>query len=101
MDQMDLSLFWPLHRNWSVIGRWYYSIPDSRILESLAGLEYNSCCWAFTILTRDYTTGVTATGANTSNRSLMFQLELKGLMSVGQSISTMLERGILGYQGAR
>lgn len=101
MDQMDVSFFWPLHRNWSVIGRWYYSIPDKRVLESLAGLEYNSCCWAFTILTRDYTTGVTAAGVNTSNRSLMFQLELKGLMSVGQSISTMLERGILGYQAAR
>ncbi len=100
-DQMDLSLFWPLHNNWSVIGRWFYSIQNNRVLESLAGLEYNSCCWAFTILTRDYTTGITATGANTSNRSVMFQLELKGLASVGQSIRTVLERGILGYQGTR
>ncbi|MFZ5594583.1 MAG: LPS-assembly protein LptD [Pseudomonadota bacterium] len=96
LEQMDISFFWPLHRNWNAIGRWYYSMPDNRVLESLAGLEYNSCCWAFTILTRSYTTG-----AATTTRALMMQLELKGLMSVGQSIRTVLERGILGYQGGR
>lgn len=96
LEQMDISFFWPLHRNWNVIGRWYYSMPDNRVLESLAGLEYNSCCWAFTLLTRSYTTGTA-----TANRALMMQLELKGLMSVGQSIRTVLERGILGYQGGR
>ena len=92
-DQIDISTFFPVHRRWNLIGRWYYSIPDNRILESLAGLEYNSCCWAFTIVSRG---NLTQTGE--MNRSLMMQLELKGLMSVGSSVRTVLERGILGYQ---
>ena len=95
-DQIDISTFFPLHRQWNFIGRWYYSIPDNRILESLAGLEYNSCCWAFTIVNRRYTTT-----AGEMNGSLMMQLELKGLMSVGTSVRTVLERGILGYQNER
>ena len=95
-DQIDMSTFFPLHRQWNFIGRWYYSIPDNRILESLAGLEYNSCCWAFTIVNRS-----NLTQAGEMSRSLLMQLELKGLMSVGQSVRTVLERGILGYQDER
>ena len=95
-DQIDISTFLPLHRQWNFIGRWYYSLPDNRILESLAGLEYNSCCWAFTIVNRR---NLTSTGEMSS--SLLMQLELKGLMSVGQSVRTVLERGILGYQNER
>ncbi len=95
-DQIDISTFFPLHRQWNFIGRWYYSIPDNRILESLAGLEYQSCCWAFTIVNRRYTTT-----AGEMNGSFMMQLELKGLMSVGSSVKTVLERGILGYQNER
>lgn len=92
-DQVDISAFFPLHRQWNFIGRWYYSLPDNRILESLAGLEYNSCCWAFTIVNRR---NLDSSGEMSS--SLLMQLELKGLMSVGQSVRTVLERGILGYQ---
>ncbi len=95
-DQIDISTFFPLHRQWNFIGRWYYSLPDNRILESLAGLEYNSCCWAFTIVNRR---NLTSTGDMSS--SLLMQLELKGLMSVGPSVRTVLERGILGYQNER
>ena len=95
-DQFDISTFFPLHRRWNLIGRWYYSIPDNRILESLSGLEYNSCCWAFTIVSRS---NLTTTGE--MSRSLLMQLELKGLMSVGQSVRAVLERGILGYQDGR
>lgn len=95
-DQIDISTFFPLHRQWNFIGRWYYSLPDNRILESLAGLEYNSCCWAFTIVNRR-----NLTSAGEMSGSLLMQLELKGLMSVGQSVRAVLERGILGYQNER
>ena len=95
-DQVDISAFFPLHRQWNFIGRWFYSLSDNRILESLAGLEYNSCCWALTIVNRR---NLTSTGQ--INSSLLMQLELKGLMSVGSRVRTVLERGILGYQKER
>ena len=36
--------------NWSVIGRWNYSIVDEKTLEGVIGVEYNGGCWAFRIV---------------------------------------------------
>lgn len=93
LEQTDLSLLWPLHRRWRAVGRWNYSMLDQRTLESLAGLEYESCCWRLSMVGRSYIND--PTGA--SNRSLFVELELKGLTSVGNRVEGLLENGILGY----
>ncbi len=93
IKQTDLSFSWPLTRNVSMVGRWNYSIKDHVTLESFAGLQYETCCWAFQAVTRHF---VTSTGETDS--ALFFQLELKGLGSVGRRLDDFLERGILGYQ---
>ncbi len=94
LDQTDLSILWPLHQRWQFIGRWNYSHRDERILETLAGLQYDSCCWAFRVTTRRYVN----TSSGDSNQALYLQLELKGLANIGNSVEDVLERGILGYR---
>ncbi len=94
LDQTDLSMLWPLQRQWQLIGRWNYSHRDERVLETLAGLQYDSCCWAFRATTRRYVN----TTSGDSNRALYLQLELKGLANIGNSVEDLLERGILGYR---
>lgn len=93
LKQTDVSVLWPLGSRWHVIGRHYYSIRDRRNLETLAGLEYQSCCWRFRVVNRRYVND----DAGETNDSLYVQLELKGLTSVGDGLENVLEHGILGY----
>ncbi len=93
LEQTDASLLWPLNPNWSVVGRWNYSIEDRRTLDAFAGFEYGSCCWALRLVARHYVNDLD----EESNNALYLQLELKGLTRVGNSISNLLEHGILGY----
>ncbi len=93
LEQSDVALAWPLGQNWRFVGRWNYSMRDSQTLDRLLGLEYERCCWGLSIASRRYIT--TRTGE--SDTTLLFQLELKGLSSVGRRTDSFLEHGILGY----
>ncbi len=92
-SQLDTSLLWPLTPSWQVLGRWYYDLDDSSNLETMAGIEYDSCCWGIRLIAREYITP----NSNETNRSIMFQFVLKGLGRVGNDIESVLEDGILGY----
>lgn len=92
-NQIDLSFLWPLSPSWHAIGRWYYDIGDSQKLETLVGVEYDSCCWGIRLVTRDYIDS----DSKANNRVYMAQIVLKGLATFGSKIETVLEDGILGY----
>jgi len=83
LEQTDISAVWPLSRNQqrhlNAVARWNYSLSDSRTLESLAGIEYDTCCWRARITTRRFINNT----AGDSNTALFLQLELKGLTSFG------------------
>jgi len=93
LTQTDLSFLWLLNPRWQLLGRWNYSQRDHRTLESLAGVQYESCCWVFRVTTRRYVSDV----AGNSNHSIYFQLELKGLGNIGQSLDAVLKNEIPGY----
>ena len=94
LEQSDVSLLWPIHRQWHLVGRWNYSHLQHQPLEGLAGLEYQSCCWALRLASRRYLSEI----AGEYQDALYLQLELKGLASIGRPIEKILEDGILGYQ---
>ncbi|CAB1276210.1 LPS-assembly protein LptD [Candidatus Nitrosacidococcus tergens] len=93
LEQMDFSGVLPIGKRWNLIGRWYHDIQNARTLEVLGGFEYDSCCWTIRVLGRNYVTNF----QGDMNKSIMVQMELKGLGSVGQKIDTLLERSIAGY----
>ena len=97
IEQADVSFAWPINERWSAVGRWNWSIEDRQDLETFLGVEYQSCCWAIRVVSREYI----ANRAGDSNRSLYLQLELKGLANVGRGTEQLLERGILGYSSSR
>ncbi len=92
--QVDISFFWQVSNAWSAVGRWNYSQYDSRLLESLAGIEYSSCCWAVRLLSQRF---LVDSAKEEYDESVSLQLELKGLSAIGHDIREILERGILGY----
>lgn len=93
LEQSDIAVAWPIGDRWRFIGRWNYSMRDSQTLDRLLGLEYERCCWGLRFASRRFIT--TRTGE--SDTTLLLQLELKGLSSVGRRTDEFLDHGILGY----
>ena len=65
---------------------------DHKVLEAVAGLEYNGGCWAVRILGQRV-----ATTAGSATSSIFFQLELNGLGRLGTNPLEVLQRNIPGY----
>ena len=93
LEQVDASFLYPINERWSIVGRQYYSLRDSKTLESLAGVQWDSCCVAVRVVARRYVQNRAGDLGNT----LMFEIELKGLGSAGQDTQRALRRAILGY----
>jgi LPS-assembly protein len=92
-EQTDFSFLYPINDSWSVVGRYYYSIFDHKPLETIAGVQWDSCCIAVRFVGRRY---VHNREGDLSN-GLMLEIELKGLGSAGQDTRKTLRRAILGY----
>lgn len=93
-EQLDFSLLWPIADRWRVAGRWNYSLDGNTSIESMLGIEYEDCCWAFRFAARRY---ISDDGLD-HNNNYYLQLVLKGLAPLGENIGGLLETGILGYQ---
>ena len=92
LEQLDISGQWPLGRGWYGIGRYNYSVRESKPIEAIAGLEYDAGCWqARTVIQR------VETATAQANYGLFFQLELGGLASIGANPLNLLRRDIPGY----
>ena len=92
LEQIDVSGQWPLSRGWYGVGRYNYSVRESKPIEAVAGLEYDAGCWqARTVIQR------VETATAQANYGLFFQLELGGLASIGANPLNLLRRDIPGY----
>lgn len=92
LEQSDVAFIWPVATRWNLVGRWLHSLKDDITLETLKGLEYESCCWTARIVQRKYR--VDSQDDNV-NDSIWLQLELKGLTSIGKPVKELLEHDIL------
>nr|VFK20355.1 MAG: LPS-assembly protein [Candidatus Kentron sp. LPFa]VFK35098.1 MAG: LPS-assembly protein [Candidatus Kentron sp. LPFa] len=93
-EQANTSFRWALGKNWGAIGRWTYGIPESRTVETVAGLEYDSCCWGARALVQRYL----RSADGEFNNAFFIQFELKGLAGIGRKTGRFLTRSIPGYQ---
>lgn len=92
-NQVNVSFLWPITPRWQSASRVDYSLRERRILDAFVGLQYNSCCWAARVLARRYINTVTGT----YNNGIYFELVLKGLGGLGNSIGTYIQRNIPAY----
>lgn len=93
-EQLDFSVLWPIGDQWRIAGRWNFSLDADTSIDTLVGLEYNSCCWAFRFAARRF---ISEDGLD-HNKTLLLQLVLKGLAPLGQNYGKLLEFSILGYE---
>ena len=93
IKQVDLAGQWPVRPGWYAIGRFNYSFLDRRLLEGIAGLEYNAGCWVFRAAFQRL-----QAAAQTTSSGIFFMLEFNGVGSLGSDeILTMLRRSVPGY----
>lgn len=92
LDQIDVSAQWPLFGGWNAVGRYNYSLKESRVIETIGGIEYDAGCWISRFVVQRL-----ATIADKPTSALFFQLELKDFSRIGSNPLDLLKRNIPGY----
>ena len=93
-EQTDLSAAWRLTPSWLAVARWNHSLRDGSDIETLAGLEYDSCCWRLRMVARRYV----GTIPGEYHTGFQLQLVLKGLGALGDRADRTIEREIPGLE---
>ena len=96
-EEIDLSGVYSFNENFSFVGKYNYSFSNSRsnvedLIDTMFGMELNSCCYALKIVVRNYWTGIE------KDNVLFFEFLPKGLTSSNNTTSTLLRDGIPGYE---
>jgi LPS-assembly protein len=107
-EQVELGWQWPIYRaagnggasssgsckgSWYGVGRLNYSMRDSRLTDSLVGVEYDAGCWIGRVVVDRV-----STGTSEATTRVMLQLELVGLSRLGSNPLNALKDNIPGYQ---
>ena len=78
---------------WYSVGRVNFSLKDSRVTDSVLGLEYDAGCWIARVVAERLSTGLSQ-----ATTRLFFQLELVGLSRIGSNPLKVLKDNIPGYR---
>ena len=92
LGQIDVSGQWPIFGAWHGVGRYNYSTKERRMIESIAGVEYDGGCWIARIVVQSI-----ATQTQRATTSLFMQIELNGFSRIGSNPLDILKRNVPGY----
>ncbi len=112
-EQLELGWQWPIYGptpeqkpslrteggsssckgSWYGVGRVNYSTRDSRLTDSIFGLEYDAGCWIGRVVAERL-----STGRSEATTRLLLQLELVGLSRLGSNPLQVLKDNIPGYR---
>jgi LPS-assembly protein len=92
LGQVDVSSQWPISGKLYGVGRYNYSLKDNRVVEALAGFEYNEDCWIGRVVVQRF-----AAAAGIATHAIFLQLELRGFSQIGSNPLEALKRNIPGY----
>ena len=103
-EQLELGWQWPVYKSerkgaggcggaYYAVGRVNYSLSDSRVTDSVWGVEYDAGCWIGRFVAERL-----STGRSEATTRLLFQLELVGLSRIGSNPLKVLKENIPGYR---
>jgi LPS-assembly protein len=78
---------------WYSVGRFNYSLKDSRLTDSILGFEYDAGCWIARVVAEQL-----STGRSEATTRILVQLELVGLSRLGSNPLQVLRDNIPGYR---
>ena len=105
-EQVDLGWQWPLDavgwgdrpsatlapRRWYSVGRVNYSMPDSKVVDLIAGFEYDAGCWMGRLVLERLQRGAASVG-----QRVLFQLEFSGFTRIGSNPLQTLRDNVPRY----
>ena len=96
-EEIDLSGVYSFNTHFSIIGKYHYSFSNNRgdvedLIDTMVGVEYDSCCYSLKIVARDYWTGIK------KDNALFIEFLPKGLTTTNNKTSALLRRGIPNYK---
>jgi len=105
IDQAEFSAVIPLNYQWRLFTRWHYDITDNSSLETLGGIEYESCCWMIRMVYQEAVDGAldidnnNFVGSDELERDYAFylQFQLKGLGDLADKVDSVLDYAIPGF----
>ncbi len=93
LRQIDVAGQWPVRAGWYAVGRYNYSLLDKRLVDGLAGLEYNAGCWVFRAVFQRH-----QAAAQVTSSGVFFQLVFIGAGELGSDETlTLMKRSVPGY----
>jgi len=109
-EQMEIGWQWPIYGRTPTeararsstgsctgslyaVGRVNYSMRDTRLTDSIVGLEYDAGCWIGRIVAERL-----STGRSDATTRLLLQLELVGLSKLGTNPLQVLKDNVPGYR---
>ncbi len=106
LEQVSLLGSFALNENWAFVGRLAQDLQQDRSLESYAGFQYESCCWAIRVAYhRHINSNLDPLSSNNEGREefdtgLMIKFVMKGLDGKQSAIGTqeMFDDSIFGYK---
>ncbi len=98
LSTSELGFVWRLSPRWRILGAYQYDNLNERPLETVYGLNYDSCCWGLRFVAREYYNG-TSSGQDIYDNAFYIALELKGLSSFGNNkqSESIFQQTIPGY----
>ena len=93
LRQLSGSAAVAINKQWSLVGSFDQDLKKDRNLETLAGVEYQDCCWKTRLVVKRYLTA----DNETYDTPIFLEFELKGLGSLGSSARHQLQEKIYGY----
>lgn len=106
IEQMSLLANFALNKDWAFVGRLTQDLKEQRSIESYAGIQFESCCWAIRIAYhRHINSNLSDNGFNNENRDdfnsgFELQFIIKGLNGNQDTVGTqdMFNSSIFGYK---
>jgi len=108
-EQVYASVIYSLNHHWRVFAKQGHDLKRSEKLDSITGVEYNSCCWKIQVVYRDWVdtpdTSPSYQGGASENAfearardyGVFLNVVFKGLGGVGQPIPELLGTQVQGY----
>jgi LPS-assembly protein len=106
LEQVSLLTSFAINKNWAFVGRLTQDLQQNRSLESYAGFQYESCCWAIRIAYHRHinsnldSLSFASEGREEFDTGISIKLIIKGLDGKQSAIGTqeMFDKSIFGYK---
>ncbi|WP_020559281.1 LPS-assembly protein LptD [Thiofilum flexile] len=93
-EALGFTTLTPINNRWKAATGWDYDLKNQRTLETVGGVQYESCCWKTRIAAHRYL----QSDSTDYDQAIFLEFELKGLGNFGSSARTLLQNRVTGFE---